>query len=129
MTVNDVKHYRFLDKAIRAAEKRIDAIREGDVVFDKVTGSNPEYPYEERSFSISGRTSSQVAMIMAISERDRLVQIKSEIETALHTITDPMDKVIFERTMRGQSQKQIALHLKVNQGTISRRLAKLCEYF
>lgn len=129
MNINDVRNYRFLDRAIRLADKKIDKLREGDVVHDKVTGSNPEYPYEERSFNIGGSTANEVAMIMAISERDRLVRIKSEIDTALLIITDPKDKVIFEHTMQGKSQKQIAITLKIDQGTVSRRLQKLCEYF
>ena len=129
MNINDVRHYRFLDRAIRLADRKIDKLREGDVVHDKVTGSNPEYPYEERSFNIGGSTANEVAMIMAIAERDRLVRIKSEIDTALLIITDPKDKVIFEQTMQGKSQTQIGKMVNMTHGAVSKRLAKLCEFF
>lgn len=129
MTPQDVRHYRFLERAIRIADKKIDSLREGTVIRDKVTGSNPEYPYEERSFNIGGDSPERVKLTMAIQERDRLVRIKAEIDDALIVITDPLDKVIFERTMQGQSQTQIAAYLNIDQGTVSRRLRKLCSYF
>lgn len=129
MTPQDVRHYRFLERAIRIADKKIDSLREGTVIRDKVTGSNPEYPYEERSFNIGGDSPERVKLTMAIHERDRLVRIKAEIDDALIVITDPLDKVIFERTMQGQSQAQIAAYLNIDQGTVSRRLRKLCSYF
>ena len=129
MTPQDVRHYRFLERAIRIADKKIDSLREGTVIRDKVTGSNPEYPYEERSFNIGGDSPERVKLAMAIHERDRLVRIKAEIDDALIVITDPLDKVIFERTMQGQSQAQIAAYLNIDQGTVSRRLRKLCSYF
>ena len=68
---------------------------------------------------------------MASAEREveRLRQLKSQIEYASAVITDPVDKIIFDRTMQGQSQAQISIALKLDQATVSRRLGKLCEYF
>ena len=128
MTVNDVKHYRFLDKAIRSAEKRIDVLREDDLLCDRVQASYDKFPFTASHARISGHQNTE-KIRSAKAEIERLVMLKQQIECVCESLTDPMDKVIFERTMQGQSQKQIALHLKVNQGTISRRLAKLCEYF
>ena len=41
MSPKDVKNYRFLDRAIRIAERKLDEAREKSVLRDKVTGSNP----------------------------------------------------------------------------------------
>ena len=129
MSPKDVKNYRFLDRAIRIAERKLDEAREKSVLRDKVTGSNPEYPYEERSFNIGGDGYHSSEMASAEREVERLRQLKSQIEYASAVITDPVDKIIFDRTMQGQSQAQISIALKLDQATVSRRLGKLCEYF
>lgn len=129
MTPSDVKQYRFMDRAIRIAKHKVDEVREKSGLRDKVTGSNPEYPYEERSFNIGNDGFKSTMMVQAVAEVHRLERLKANIEYAAAVITDPMDKIIFQRTMEGQSQSQIAIYLKVDQGTVSRRLAKICEYF
>ena len=129
MSPKDVKNYRFLDRAIRIAERKLDEAREKSVLRDKVTGSNPEYPYEERSFNIGGDGYHSSEMASTEREVERLRQLKSQIEYASAVITDPVDKIIFDRTMQGQSQAQISIALKLDQATVSRRLGKLCEYF
>lgn len=129
MSPKDVKNYRFLDRAIRIAERKLDEARERSVLRDKVTGSNPEYPYEERSFNIGGDGYHSSEMASAEREVERLTQLKFHIEYASAIIDDPVDKIIFDRTMQGQSQAQISIALKLDQGTVSRRLKKLCEYF
>ena len=127
MTANDVKNYRFLDRAIRIAEKKLDEARELSVLRDKVIGSNPDFPYEERSFNIGGERDDRDPLAKAEYEVKRLKLLKWDIEYALTIITDPGDKVIFERTMQGYSQTQIGIILGVNHSTVSRRLAKICE--
>ena len=129
MSPKDVKNYRFLERAIRIAERKLDEAREKSVLRDKVTGSNPEYPYEERSFNIGGDGYHSSEMASAEREVERLRQLKYHIEYASAVITDPVDKIIFDRTMQGQSQVQISIALKLDQATVSRRLRKLCEYF
>lgn len=129
MSPKDVKNYRFLDRAIRIAERKLDEAREKSVLRDKVIGSNPEYPYEERSFNIGGDGYHSSEMASAEREVERLRQMKFQIEYASAVITDPVDKIIFDRTMQGQSQAQISIALKLDQATVSRRLGKLCEYF
>ena len=127
MTANDVKNYRFLDRAIRIAERRLDSLRESVVLRDKVIGSNPDFPYEERSFNIGGEFDNHDPFYAAEHEVARLRMLKSDIEYMLTIITDPGDKVIFERTMQGYSQTQIGIILGINHSTVSRRLAKICE--
>lgn len=39
---------------IRETEDEIRSMRRQEMVHDKVTGSNPEFPYEQRSFHVSG---------------------------------------------------------------------------
>ena len=39
---------------IRETEEEIQNLRKKEIVHDKVTGSNPEFPYQPKSFHISG---------------------------------------------------------------------------
>ena len=132
MTVNDVKNYKHLDRAIRMAKQRLDDLGEVPTLSDKVSGSNPEYPYEARSFNVTGR--SQLAIMIhkqrvneARKEIDRLVFLKRQIEELADEITDYTDKIIFTSTMDGKSQSQVAMMLHIDQATVSRKLRKLCE--
>lgn len=132
MTVNDVKNYRHLEKVIRVARGKLDDLGEEPTLSDKVFGSNPEYPYEPRSFSVTGR--SELAVMMhrkrvaeVKAELDRLLILKRQIEETAEDIVDYVDKIIFTSTMKGQSQAQIAMALHIDQRTVGRRLRKLCE--
>ena len=132
MTASDVKNYRHLDKVIRAAKQKLDALGEEPTLSDKVFGSNPEYPYEPRSFNVTGR--SELAVLThrrkvreAQEELDRLLILKRQIEETADDIEDCVDKIIFTSTMKGQSQTQIAMALHIDQRTVGRRLQKLCE--
>lgn len=132
MTVNDVKNFKHMDKAIRIAKKRLDDLGEAPTLSDKVFGSNPEYPYEQRSFTVTGRN--ELAIVLhrkrvaeARAELERLLTLKRQIEETADDIVDFTDKIIFTSTMSGQSQNQIAMALHVDQRTVGRRLRKLCE--
>lgn len=129
MKPKDVKNYRFLERAIRIAEKKLDDARMKSVLRDKVTGSNPEYPYEERSFNIGGDFYYSSELEAAEREVERLKQLKYHIEYASAIITDPVDKIIFDRTMQGQSQTQIGNIVHMNHSAISKRLSRICECF
>ena len=132
MTVNDVKNFKHMEKAIQMAKKRLDDLGETPTLSDKVFGSNPEYPYEARSFTVTGRN--ELAVVIhrrrvaeAKAELDRLLILKRQIEETLDDIVDFTDKIIFESTMKGKSQAQIAMMLHVDQATVSRKLKKLCQ--
>lgn len=132
MTASDVKNYRHLDKVIRAAKQKLDALGEEPTLSDKVFGSNPEYPYEPRSFNVTGRN--ELAVLThrkrvkeAQAELDRLLILRRQIEETADDIEDCVDKIIFTSTMKGQSQTQIAMTLHIDQRTVGRRLQKLCE--
>lgn len=134
MTASDVKNYRFLDRAIRSARRRVDDLRDAPVISDKVYGSNPDFPYESKGFNISGNDMAVADMAKmryqaAVEELNRLLGLKREIEEAAMSITDVQDKIIFESVMKGQSQTQISIALGVQQSCVSKKFRKILEKF
>ena len=134
MTARDVKNYRFLGMAIRKAMEKVDDLREIPYLADKVTGSNPDYPYEERSFHVGGISEMQYIISTdrlndAVYECQRLLLLKEAIEHACSVIEDEFDKTIWIETMNGKTQCEIAEILSSDQKTVSRRLIYLCEIF
>lgn len=134
MTPKDVRNYRFLDQIIRIAEKKLDDLSVAPTLSDKVFGSNPEYPYEERSFNVTGiderQTLDHIAKQMAAEqEYHRLIRLKISIDTAAREIEDPADKLMFELTMKGMSQTQVAKKMGIDQTTVSKRLLKICKEY
>lgn len=137
MTARDVKNYRFIDRAMRILLKEMDKLQSVDATVDKVTGSNPEYPYEQKGFRIEGigvdgvwmAWDNKARLDRTVSEYSRLRSIKQNIEHAAEVIEDPFDRIVWTGTMEGKSQAQIAMQLGVDQSTVSRKLNELCEIF
>ncbi len=132
MTVKDVRNYRFLERSIRIAMQHVDELREKPSLADKVSGSNPEYPYELRSFTVEGMESLQYtkqseALKVAMSECRRLVSLKQEIDEAAAVLTEEPDRTIWSETMGGKTQEEIAEKLSIDQSTVSRRLTYICD--
>jgi hypothetical protein len=134
MNANDVKNYRFLDRAIRVARRRCDDLRDMPVMSDKVYGSNPEFPYESKGFNVSGSDMSYAEIHKAqyeaaLEELQRLQELKHEIEDVAMSLVDVQDKAIFEGIMNGQSQTQIAITLCIDQSYVSKKFRKILEKF
>lgn len=132
MTISDVRNYRFIDRAIRMAQKRCDELQGLPVLTDKVYGSNPEFPYEAKGFNVNGSDMSVYDLQRrqyhaALAELQRLKGIKARIELIAASLTDVQDKIIFEGVMQGQSQTQIAVLLNVQQSCVSKKFRKILE--
>ena len=129
MTPADVRNYRFLDRMIAVAERQVDKVREQMTVRDSVLGSNPEYPYEQKSLSVVG-TGRRLEYRAAVAEVERLKGLKAEIEEVLEAVKDDhLTRDLFWGTMLGKSQAEIATTLGISQQTVSRKLTQLCKLF
>ena len=132
MTIKDIQMYRFLDHAITLAIRDVNALAGSNSLRDSVTGSNPDYPYEERNFSVVGQDMAAEAerkqkLRSAEAELARLKILKARIEEMSRNLTDARDRIILENTMRGKTQVYIATLIGIDQSTVSRRLETICR--
>lgn len=89
--------------------------RRKDVVQDCVRGSNPDWPYEARSFLVAG-TREQASDSKLLDEEERILQerkanaerIKLEVEGWMLTIPVRMQRIIRLKLFEGLSWEQVA---------------------
>lgn len=132
MTVKDIQMYRFLDHAINLAIRDVNSLASVHTLRDSVTGSNPDYPYEERTFVVVGEDVAAEAerkrkLRSAEAELARLRRLKAQIEALSRSLPDARDRIIIENTMKGKTQVYIATLIGIDQSTVSRRLECICK--
>lgn len=101
---------RILEEYIDACElikeigEELDALKDKTSVFDKVKGSNPEFPYQPQSFSVQGEVVSKAnkeKRDFLMQQQSRAVEIKSSVEKWMASIPLRMQRIIrhkfFER--------------------------------
>lgn len=93
---------------IRETEEEIQNLRQKEIVHDKVTGSNPEFPYEQRSFHVSGVIEADLSgtklkrKLELLEERKfQAEKMKAKIDRWMKTIPARMQRIVrmkyFER--------------------------------
>ena len=124
----DVKNYKHIDFAVWRLDKKIDDLREQNVIADKVRGSDSCFPYEPRGFSISSETHGKAIQKLE-KEKSDLLRLKAQIKAVPSMLEDPISIFIFEQSMNGKSQTEIAAMLDIVPSTVSRHLQRICEHF
>lgn len=88
------------------------------IVQDKVKGSNPEFPYEAKSFNISG-TMETVEDISKLEQKERMLrerkcaaeELKMQVEEWMVGVPFRMQRIIKYRIFEGKSWEQVAMKL------------------
>ena len=129
-------NYENIKKVIARDEKKLRQYQENPPVveFGKVVGSNPNFPYEQRSFTISGFNIASAAewneKVRELTEKIRIekdyfARVTFAIDMLILKITNPRDKLVFEYLYRdGLTQQQVADMLYIDQSVVSRTIAK-----
>lgn len=111
MTAKRLKQYRSLCREIESLERQLEAERNSGLATDVVSGSDDQYPYIKRKFTIEGiadgvaleKTKSVLAK--RLEERDAIISYIDEIE-------DSGIRQIFElRHIEGLSWRAVAFRL------------------
>ena len=112
-------------------KKRLVELSERMEYKDLVRGSNPDYPYEERGFAIHGMSAASSEIERSIKKHEESLkhfqEIKRKIECLRERTDDPVDKLIIEYTMCGDSQMSVAEKIGISQSKVSRRLSEMIE--
>lgn len=96
-----LKQYTDLQAEIKDLEKRIDKLSNFKVEHDKVTGSNSEFPYQPRSFTIEGYNIQSVDRLnetksLLIDRKKDCEDMKLEIEKFISNIPDSRTRRVFQ---------------------------------
>ena len=90
------------------------------IVQDKVRGSNPEFPYEERSFSLHGTTETLAEAGRLARERQILEDQKAEAEELKLQVEEWMQEIPF----RMQRIIRYAIFQKLSWGEVAIKLGR-----
>lgn len=115
---------------IRETEAEISKLeKKKKLVQDKVTGSNPEWPYEPRSFSLGG-TVETVADANRLNFEKHILEmqkedaesLKAQVEDWMKTIPFRMQRIIRYKYFHRLSWEEVATLMKSKQGGEAIRL-------
>lgn len=100
MNKNILNDYMDACEFIKETENEIKRLRKNKkVVIDKVKGSNPEFPYEPRSFGVAGTTETYVNAD-ALKYEEQLLETQKKEAEELKTQVDEWMKTIPYRMQR-----------------------------
>lgn len=122
MNKQTLSDYIDICELIRETEEEIEDLRKKEIVHDKVTGSNPEFPYEKRGFHISGMYLDSRKLKKEIDlleeQKRRAEKLKAEIDEWMKTVPARMQRIIrmkyFERKTWGQIAEKMGQNVTEN---------------
>lgn len=112
-----LKQYNSLIEEIKGLEKRIDKLNNFKVEYDKVVGSDSEFPYVKRSFTIEGYNIQDIDRLNELKEvlierKIKCEELKLQIEKFISNIPDSRTRRIFQyRYIDGLTWLQIAMRM------------------
>ncbi len=115
MTKKTLSDYIDACELIRETEEDIQRLKKKELIHDKVSGSNPEFPYQKMSFHISGAREINLdgknlekEKKLLIERKQRAEKIKIEVEQWMNTIPVRMQRIIRLKYFEGESWENIA---------------------
>lgn len=138
LTRKDIANYKLLKVLLERDQRKLDRYiaKQPSTYSGKVYGSNPNFPYEARGFTVGGCTDAEIRQRQEWDQKCREMEVKiqddirrlNELELAIDTMIanakDVEDKAILEYTKDGLSQYEIADILCMERSTVSKRLSK-----
>lgn len=138
LTRKDIANYKLLKVLLERDQRKLDRYiaKQPSTYSGKVYGSNPNFPYEARGFTVGGCTDAEIRQRQEWDQKCREMEVKiqddirrlNELEMAIDTVIanakDIEDKMILEYTKDGMSQKQISELIGMERSTIAKRLKK-----
>ncbi len=106
---------------IKETEEDIRRLRKKETVYDKVRGSNPDFPYQIQSFSVTGIVETALDKSHLEKEEELLQQridganqIKRKVEGWMNTIPVRMQRIIRYRIFERLSWEEVAINMGRN---------------
>lgn len=116
MDKNILNDYIDACKFIEETEKEIKRLkRNKKTVIDKVKGSNPDFPYEQRSFGVAGTTETYVNADtiryeeeLLKTQKEEAEDLKHQVEEWMKTIPFRMQRIIKYKVFKGLAWEEVA---------------------
>lgn len=138
ITRKDIANYKLLKVLLERDKRKLARYVENQPssYSGKVYGSNPQFPYEARGFTISGCTDTEMKQVeewnRKCREMEELIQedvrrlneLEMKIDRIIAECTDIEDKLILEYTKDGMSQQNIADKIGMERSTVAKRIRK-----
>lgn len=106
---------------IKETEHDIRKLRKQEIVHDKVSGSNQEFPYQSMNFNVEGAVEISLDDKHLEKEKELLKQrkkraeeIKLEVETWMNTIPFRMQRIIRYKIFERDSWEKVAIKMGDN---------------
>lgn len=121
MTKQILTDYIDACELIKETERDIRKLRKQEIVHDKVSGSNPEFPYQSMNFNVEGAVEISLDEKHLEKEKELLKQrkkraeeIKLEVETWMNTIPLRMQRIIRYKIFERDSWEKVAIKMGDN---------------
>lgn len=137
MDKKTLKQYIPLKREQEMIEKKLDRLEEREddvpVVYGKVKGSAPEFPYIETHMTVAmwepkRMDSIDRQRIINEKRKDQVDALLIEIEEFIAGIPDSIDRQIFELIfLKGKRQKDVADQVGLERSSISKRIDRCLQ--
>lgn len=118
MNKQTLSDYIDICELIRETEEEIEDLRKKEIVHDKVTGSNPEFPYEKRGFHISGMYLDSRKLKKEIDlleeQKRRAEKLKAEIDEWMKTVPARIQRIIRMKYFEKKTWDEVACKINEN---------------
>lgn len=115
MDKRTLSDYIDICELIRETEEEIENLRKKEIVHDKVTGSNPEFPYEKRGFHISGMYLDSRKLKKEIDlleeQKRRAEELKREIDEWMKTVPARMQRIVRMKYFEKKTWDEVAIKI------------------
>lgn len=117
--------YEYLDAKALVEQTRKDLNKRRNIVQDKVKGSNPDFPYQEQSFTITGFPEDYEETILKkrieIAEKTRL-----KAEEAINSAPLRIQRIIHYKVMEGLKWSEVAEKMgeKVTENSVKKEFQR-----
>lgn len=118
MNKQTLSDYIDICELIRETEEEIEDLRKKEIVHDKVTGSNPEFPYEKRGFHISGingtyldsrKLKKEIALLE--EQKRHAEELKREIDEWMKTVPARMQRIVRMKYFEKKTWDEVAMKM------------------
>lgn len=136
MIKKELENIRYLDSEIKACQMALERLELNTVtVADKVKASNPVFPYQQISVSVSGDTSTlETRMEKAKQKRilmdtiDKRNATMTRLINDINQVEDPeLRTILIQRYVNGLTYEEIGQMMNLERSSVCKKIKKILD--